>query len=126
MPYAMRNSTAKTKAASAIRARRASIQVNRAIVNMPCIGLSGALLIPDDLQEPFLQRAPPRVQFVDPQATGNEPLSQLRQRLLTADMHPHPIMYPPHVTAERRELREDRGIERRHFELHHDIAARLC
>ncbi len=68
VPKTARNARAPIRAARAMRVRRASSHVKRAIVRQPCKGSSRPLAAAHDFHEALLERAAPAAQLIDPAA----------------------------------------------------------
>src|ERR687897_3238454 len=89
LPNTTRNSSPQTSAASAMRRRRVSSQVKRAISSVPRMSSAGPLVFAHDLDEPFFERLAAAAQLVKRDAARDEPTSELRQHGLGVGVHAH-------------------------------------
>src|SRR3970040_368046 len=104
-----RNNNPQTSAATAMRRRRVSSQVNRAISSVPRMSSTGPLIVAHDLDEPLLERLSAAAKLVDGDAAADEPARELREHALGIGVHAHERVVARHSGAERREPFEQRA-----------------
>src|SRR5690554_566564 len=105
------NSSPKTSAASAMRRRRVSSQVSRAMRRVACMRSAGSLIVAHDLDEPLFERLAAAAQLVQRDAAADEPARELGQHAFGVRVQAHERAVVRDAAAEGRDAFEQAVVD---------------